>query len=173
MTVGRSPARSGARSGLARACYLPVHLAKRYWWAVTARPLSSDTAEWVSSVLLERELDLFRQMSASDQRHHVQVARRFERRLSVEPPRPWLAAALLHDVGKLVCGLGTTGRVAATLVGRRRRGDGRVARYYRHEAIGASLLLAAGSAPDTVALVGHWPEAPVNAMSALLWADDL
>ena len=41
-------------------------------------------------------------------------------------------------------------------VGRARaaRGDGRVARYCRHEPIGAAMLAAAGSDPVTVALVG-------------------
>ena len=173
MTPNTSPAGRGARTGIARVRYLPVHLVKRFWWAVTARPLSPDTAAWVATVLQDGELRLFQRMTASDQRHHVQVARRFERAMGGDVERTWLAAALLHDVGKLVCGLGTAGRVVATLVGRRRRGDGRVARYYRHEAIGASLLLAAGSAPDTVALVGHWPEAPADALTALRWADDL
>ena len=173
MTPQTSPSVRGARVGFARVRYLPVHLVKRFWWAVTARPLSPDTVAWVTSVLRDEELLLFRRMSASDQRHHVQVARRFEQTLGGDVARAWLAAALLHDVGKLVCGLGTAGRVVATLVGRRRRGDGRVSRYYRHEAIGASLLLAAGSDPDTVALVGHWPEAPSVAVTALGWADDL
>ena len=173
MTENESSVGRGARTGVARARYLPVHFVKRYWWAVTARSLSADTSAWVASILIEQEFRLFRQMSASDQRHHVQVARRLERRLGGEVPRAWLAAALLHDVGKLVCGLGTGGRVLATLFGRRHRGDGRIARYYRHEAIGASLLLASGSDPETVALVGHWPDAPVRALTALGWADDL
>ncbi|HJR24978.1 MAG TPA: hypothetical protein VJ804_05860, partial [Acidimicrobiales bacterium] len=68
-----------------------------------------------------------------------------------------LAAALLHDVGKTRVGLRTPGRVVATLVGMARgrertaAGEGRIARYLRHDAIGAALLEEAGSDPLTVA----------------------
>src|SRR5204863_134422 len=73
------------------------------------------------------------------------------------PPRPVVAAALLHDCGKSEAGLGTFERVGATVwitvVGRAHAGtgDGRIARYTRHEPIGAELLRAAGSDPVTVA----------------------
>ena len=60
--------------------------------------------------------------------------------------RRW-PAALLHDVGKLQSGLGTTGRVLATVVGPR---TGRFREYHDHEAIGADLAAAAGAAPATV-----------------------
>jgi hypothetical protein len=70
-----------------------------------------------------------------------------------------LAAALLHDVGKVESGLGTAGRVLATLVGRRRAHrwagrpgpTGRIERYLRHDEIGAEALTRAGSDPVTVA----------------------
>jgi hypothetical protein len=66
-----------------------------------------------------------------------------------------LAAALLHDVGKVSSGLGTFGRVAATVAGlvrpRARDGDGRVARYLRHDELGAAMLAAVSSDPLTVA----------------------
>jgi hypothetical protein len=127
----------------------------------------------VSSNLLPAERELFEQMSASDQRHHVQVARRFVNEFPFAAPREWVAGALLHDIGKLACGLGTFRRVIATLAPSVRRGDGTFARYRRHEAIGASLLLAGGSDATTVALVGHWPEAPVAAASALDRADEV
>ncbi len=77
--------------------------------------------------------------------------------------RPVVAAALLHDVGKLGCGLGTMGRVVATLAiaGTSRstleawaggRGfTGRVGRYFCHPESGALLLEAAGSDAFTVA----------------------
>jgi len=88
-------------------------------------------------------------MSGPDRRHAVAVARR------VQPPA--VAAALLHDVGKIDSNLGTWERAAATaaalLLGRRRvaAGSGRAARYLRHDVIGAALLESAGSDPLTVA----------------------
>ncbi|MFM8530732.1 MAG: hypothetical protein ACKOD2_13865 [Ilumatobacteraceae bacterium] len=146
------------------------HLARRYWWSITARPLSADTRSWVEGHLLAGERRMFSQMSVADQRHQVQVARRFQRSLRGDVRREWMAAALLHDVGKTVCGLGTTGRVIATLV-RVRAGDGRIARYHRHEPIGASLLAIAGSAPETVLLVSRSPEVDAAVAGALLVAD--
>jgi hypothetical protein len=156
-----------------RARTLPGHLVRRYWWAITARPLGPAAQSLVRVHLLPAEQELFFGMDVADQRHHVQVTRRFLDRVGSDVPHSWAAGALLHDVGKSVCGFGTPGRVLATLSPFGRRGDSRIGRYYRHEAIGASLLLAAGSHPDTVALVGHWPEAPERAAAALAWADDL
>ena len=74
-----------------------------------------------------------------------------------------MAAALLHDCGKIVSGLGTYGRVIATLsvkmAGRdmavawsETRGfTRRVGLYVEHPRLGADLLGIAGSAPLTVA----------------------
>ncbi|MGH9183827.1 MAG: HD domain-containing protein, partial [Acidimicrobiales bacterium] len=91
------------------------------------------------------------------------VARRVAAALGAGADRAVLAAALLHDVGKVEAGLGTLGRVAATVAGalggraRARswsRGRGvrrRVGCYLRHAEVGAELLGAAGSDPLTVA----------------------
>jgi hypothetical protein len=114
-------------------------------------------------------------MSGPDRRHAVGVARAV--------PAPLAAAALLHDVGKVEAGLGTLARVPATLVGlvaRERvvRGNGRIARYLRHDALGADLLAAAGADPLTVAWARehHLPPArwtvPADAGAALKAADD-
>lgn len=97
--------------------------------------------------------------------------------------RAVLAAALLHDVGKVESGLGTFGRVPATLIGLLGRhrvagGEGRFARYLRHDSIGALLLARAGSDPVTVAWAaqhhlapGGW-SLPPEIASALKSADD-
>ncbi len=61
-----------------------------------------------------------------------------------------MAGALLHDIGKLDSGLGTFGRVVATVVGPR---TDRFRRYHDHERIGADLLAAAGSSAATLELV--------------------
>ncbi len=151
------------------------HLVKRFWWAVSAKPVTPEDRMWVESNLRPGELALFDRMSRADQEHHLRVARRFVAGFesAAAPDRAWVAAALMHDVGKLVCGLGTCGRVFATLWPCGRRGDGRIGRYYRHVAIGAALAREAGSDPVTVSLVGEWPDAPAAAAVALHRADDL
>jgi hypothetical protein len=76
---------------------------------------------WVASLLLPAELDLWRRLSGHDQHHSVEVARGVERRLAGTPYEGdgrWLAAALLHDIGKMVAGLSPLERVLATLLGR-------------------------------------------------------
>jgi hypothetical protein len=119
--------------------------------------------EWVVAALSEAEAALWRRMYGPDRRHSVQVARDVERRLGHEATRPVLAAALLHDVGKLDAGLRTFGRVVATLTiglaGReevlrwtRSRGlHRRIALYAQHPELGAQRLTLAGSDPLTVA----------------------
>ncbi len=118
----------------------------------------------MESVLSPGELGLWWRMCAADRRHAVAVGRRAAPLLDAagRSDRAALAAALLHDVGKVEAGLGTLGRVGATLAGlagagRRartlgRRGGlaGRVGRYLDHSAIGAEMLAAAGSDPLTV-----------------------
>ena len=125
------------------------------------------------------ELQLWRRMSGPDRRHAVAVAKAV-----ASDDRAVAAAALLHDVGKVEAGLGTFGRSFVTawalVAGRERvaRGDGRAARYVRHDAIGADLLSAAGSDPLTVAWARdhHLPPArwtvPQAVGVALKAADD-
>ena len=94
----------------------------------------------------------------ADRRHSIEVARRFAERRP-DATRAEMAGALLHDVGKVECGLGTFGRVAATVVGPRTAGGS--ALYHDHEPIGADLAAAAGADPVTVALIErHGPAAP-------------
>jgi hypothetical protein len=79
------------------------------------------------------------------------VATRFLQRRPTAT-RAEIAGALLHDVGKIECGLGTFGRVVATIVGPRTRA---FAAYHDHEAIGAELARRAGSDPSTVDLIAQ------------------
>jgi hypothetical protein len=102
-------------------------------------------------------------MSNPDRRHAAGVARDVERALGHEATRPVLAAALLHDVGKIESGLRTYGRVIATLcgmvVGRQHakswtHGRGftrKVGLYLLHPDLGGDLLGMAGSDPLTEA----------------------
>ena len=102
-------------------------------------------------------------MSGADRRHAVGVARRVDEAFDLAAERAVLAAALLHDVGKTESGLGTYGRVIATLsaavAGRdqaeawsQTRGFTRkVGLYLLHPQLGADLLALAESDPVTIA----------------------
>ena len=136
------------------------HLTRRFVGSLRPGGPSSTEEAWATGYLLVSEADLWRSMSGVDRRHAVAVARRVDRALE-SPERPVLAAALLHDVGKVCSGLGTPGRVVATVVGtvasdraaRWATSDGlrgRIGRYLRHPEEGAALLEAAGSDPLTV-----------------------
>jgi HD domain len=109
------------------------------------------------------EAGLWRRMSSPDRRHAVAVARRVDAALGPATSRPVLAAALLHDVGKIESGLGPVRRAVATVAGIVRGHDaaeqwraqeglvGRVGRYLCHDEIGAELLAGVGSDALTVA----------------------
>ena len=133
------------------------HLAVRFVGALDPRGPAPVEESWATANLLPGEVALWRRMSGPDRRHAVAVAREVVSALGEAATRPVVAAGLLHDVGKVDVGLGTLARVPATLLGlvagreRAARGRGRVARYLRHDAIGAELLAAAGADALTVA----------------------
>ena len=133
------------------------HLVRRFVTSLSPRPPDATDAAWVAGWLTRTELELWSTLSPADQRHSVEVARRFAKRRP-DATAPEMAGALLHDVGKLAAGLGTLARVAATVVGPRAR---RFRLYHEHEAIGGRLAEAAGADPVTVALIeGQGPAAP-------------
>lgn len=167
----------------------PIHLARRFLGSLSPRPLAPVDDDWVRTKLSPGELALWERMSLADRKHAAGVAREVDRGLH-GADRPVVAAALLHDVGKIESGLGTGGRVVATVVGRvadRSRLDtwsdragltGRVGRYLRHDAIGARLLDDAGAAPETVTwarehhLAREQWTLPADVADALAAADD-
>ena len=147
---------------------------------------------WAVSWLSEGERSLWWRLSGPDRRHAVAVARRVSAalghpdpgRLTIDQWQSIMAAALLHDIGKVEAGLGTCSRAlttaAAVVAGRDRlaRGSGRVGRYLRHDTLGAALLESAGSDPLTVAWArehhlspARWT-VPQSIGSALKAADD-
>jgi hypothetical protein len=145
------------------------HLARRFTGSLSRRPPSADDEAWAESLLLPVEVPLWRRMPPQDRRHAVEVAHRF---LTLRPDatRAEAAGALLHDVGKVEAGLGTAGRVLATLVPAR-RARGRFATYRAHEEIGATWCQRAGSERATVELVAGTGSGA--AAAALRAADDL
>lgn len=139
------------------------HLARRFLGSLSRRPPAPNDVAWVLEHLLPGEAALWKAMPVQDRRHSIVVTRRFTA-LVVGATRAQMAGALLHDVGKTQSGLGTIARVAATVVGPR---TARFRRYHDHEVIGIELLRAAGSEPETLALIdGSGPAA-----SALRAAD--
>jgi hypothetical protein len=152
------------------------HLVRRFVGSLSRRPPGPDDEAWAEGQLSASEIRLWRRMANPDRRHAVAVARRVAGEYGAN--QAVMAGALLHDCGKVEAGLGTFGRVGATVViavvGRERvgHGDDRIARYARHEPIGADLLRRAGSDPVTVALVGGTADAPADALATLRAADD-
>lgn len=99
------------------------HLAGRFFGSLLPIAPKEADEDWAMSHLLTEEVSLFKSMSNADRRHAIGVARRAirlfdgaDQRAGTERPREFVAAALLHDVGKVKAGLGTFGRVAATVV---------------------------------------------------------
>ena len=175
----------------------PAHRARRLVSTLRAKPPSTEDLEWVATWLTPLELRLFERMPVVDRSHSVGVARGVAAHLGRvglgidDPEARWiLAAALTHDVGKSVAGLGTYGRVMATLseaVGGRsmarvwadRRGmTRRIGLYLQYPALGADLLAVAGADARVVAWAAehHEPEetwsVPVDAGRLLSAADD-
>ena len=166
------------------------HLVKRFFGSVLPIGPSPADQAWAIAALLPGEVDVWRRMTRVDRRHAAGVARRVEAALGHDATRPVLAAALLHDCGKVVSGLGTYGRVIATLSARLAGADQavawsetsgftrRVGLYMEHPRLGAELLGLAGSAPITVAWTTehHLPPedwtVPVDIGNALKAADD-
>lgn len=167
-----------------------AHLVKRFFGSLLPMGEPKQDRAWVQEHLLPEEQEIWRRMSRQDRRHAAGVARRVERALGHEATRPVVAAALLHDCGKSVSHLGTTGRVIATLSAKVAGHDmapawsetsgftRRVGLYLEHPRLGADLLGMAGSAPLTVAWAAehHLPPedwtVPAPIGQALKDADD-
>ena len=125
------------------------HLVKRAVTSFSNDPISGADVERVERLLLLPEFELWWTMQPRDQRHSLQVHERFMR---FYPPakRTEQAAALLHDIGKTVSGLGWFMRIIATLVGSR---GIRFTMYHDHENLGAQMLQGV-SEQRTIDLVG-------------------
>jgi hypothetical protein len=166
------------------------HLVRRFFGSLRPGGPGAGDEAWAAGWLLPGETALWRCMSGADRRHAVGVARHAEAALGPRATRPVVAAALLHDVGKIDSGLGPVRRAAATVAGlvaghdaavrwRKRPGArGRVGRYLCHDEIGAGMLASAGSDGLTVAWARehHLPPArwsvPPDIGQALKAADD-
>lgn len=147
--VGSSARHNDPVSTLIQVIRNPFHLARRFFTSLPATPPPAADEVWVDRQLLDHERSMWVQFSNQDRRHSIGVARRFA---DARPgaSRAEIAGALLHDIGKIECGLGTFSRVCASLVGPRTE---RYRIYHDHEEIGARLAASGGSAPETVQLI--------------------
>lgn len=153
-------------------------MTKRFFGAIRPGPPSPEDEGWATAHLLPGEIDVWHQMNNPDRRHAVMVARAVaaDPRLGAGQgiDREVVAAALLHDSGKVLCRFRTPSRVLATMVwavasdhtadrwlnqrsGRYRH---RLAQYRRHPDLGSALLRDGGSSPLTYqwAAQHHLPE---------------
>ena len=173
----------------------PFHLGRRFVRALWPGPPRERDVAWVASILQSGELRLWRSLPNHDQRYTIRVAKLVEERLAgteFAGQKRWLAAALLHDVGKLDAGLGVFGRSVATVMGAA-AGPARVDRwaqtsgvrrqaawYLHHDERGADRIRAAGGRDEAArwARAHHqrdrWPASgvPVPVAEALEAADN-
>jgi hypothetical protein len=172
-----------------------AHLVRRF--ASHLVPLGAPPADvrWAASVLRPGELQLWAAQRRQDRRHSARVARRVEAALVGTPHAgddTWIATALLHDVGKQVAGLGTYGRVAASLAGRfggremavawvEQRGmTRRIGLHLQYGRLGADLLRLHEARPEAAAWAEHhhdpagWDDLgfPPAVLAALAAADE-
>jgi HD domain len=172
-----------------------AHLSQRFVRALWPGPARAEDLAWTESILTPATMTEFRRLPNHDQRHALGVARAVQTQLQGTPdaddPR-WLAAALLHDVGKLDARLGVYGRVVATVSGAvagRRTADAwserrgitrRIGLYLRHPELGASRIRLAGGPEEAAqwAEAHHtpdsWPDLPLppDVVAALDAADN-
>jgi hypothetical protein len=172
-----------------------AHLARRFFGALRPGAPRAADREWVESVLTPAELGLWNRMPNQDRRHSVAVTRRVQAQLHAvgeSDDRRWLAASLLHDVGKVDAGLGVYGRVVATLAiaaaGRdtadawvtKRGFTRRVGLYAQHPRLGAEMIRVAGGSEEAAqwAAAHHDPATwddvaiPRRVVDVLVAADD-
>jgi hypothetical protein len=172
-----------------------LHLARRFFRALWPGPPRSRYVAWVEGILEPDELALWRSLPNHDRRYSIRVAKIVEARLvgsEYAGESRWLAAALLHDVGKLDADFGVFGRSVATVTGavagparieRWAHTGGfrrRVAWYLHHDQRGADRIRAAGGRdePARWARAHHhrdlWPTSgvPITVAEALEAADN-
>ncbi len=167
------------------------HLAGRFFSALLPVGPRRADEHWAQENLLPGERSLWERMSGADRRHAVGVAHRTVAELQAPAgeqvaDRDVVAAALLHDVGKIEAGLGTWARAGVTFAAmatgrdhlvswsgaadpqsaepgpgaRRVSWRQRIGLYLSHDRVGAQLLSEAGSDPLTIAWAGDHHKPP-------------
>jgi putative nucleotidyltransferase with HDIG domain len=142
------------------------HLVRRFAGSVRPRPLDAADLSFVRDALRPEELACWERLGRADRAESVATARATIAVLGPDADARWVAAALLHDVGKAETALGPVGRssmtVAAAIAGhdRARRWHNTAGRYVNHDELGAERLRAAGVRTEAAewAAAHHRPE---------------
>jgi hypothetical protein len=145
-----------------------LYRTRQFWQALRSTP-SFEDSELIQSILTGPQLDLFRQLQASEQAHSLRVFRALLEQ--GETQGDLFVAALLHDVGKSRFRLKLWERIAIVLVKAvcpgcaERWGTGHPAGWRRafvvsaqHPGWGAEMAAAAGASPLTQALIRRHQE---------------
>ena len=119
----------------------------------------------VEKTLTPAELACWRRLGPADAVESVTTARATAVALGPGADDRWIAAALLHDLGKTDTGLGPFRRAGATALAialgerRVRRWPNAIGRYVDHDHLGARLLERAGARREAVewAAIHHRP----------------
>ncbi len=128
------------------------HLARRFAGSLRPRPLDAADLDLVRSVLQPGELACWERLGPADRAESVATARA----LGAGSEPQWIAAALLHDVGKAETSFGPFRRSLATAVavvvgsGRVRSWTNALGRYADHDELGSARLREAGARPEAV-----------------------
>lgn len=91
------------------------HLAGRFFVSLRPGGPSPASTAWAAQMLTDAEFVVFSELPGFDRRHAIGVAKAAH---AVTEDALVARAALLHDVGKVDCGLGPVGRAVATLYAR-------------------------------------------------------
>lgn len=147
----------------------PLHLVRRFFEVLRARPLDDDerneVASWIGSTDLA---DLFYSQQVADQRHGYEIARAVA---SAGHRLDLVAAAALHDVGKRHSRLGAISRsIATVLMALRLPLSRRMTAYRDHGPLGALDLEAAGASKLTIDFARHHQHRRPPAISPEDWA---
>ena len=133
------------------------HLVRRFFGSLAPRKLDDGDEAWVRLSLTPEELSVWQRLGRADRAESVAVGYATARELGPDADPRWIAAALLHDVGKPDARLGPATRALATMIaavvshGRARTWSSAVGVYVNHDERGADRLEAAGARPEAVA----------------------
>ena len=151
---------------------MAAHLIKRFFTTLFARDLNEEERTWLFAHLNVGERDLWERFERADRRHSYQVAKRAEKFFGDDATPVVIAAAALHDIGKIEVKAGVFLRVLATLASTTGSEAqvyswsqepgwlGRAGRYLRSHELAEEHLVAAGSDPLVVAWAREHELAP-------------
>jgi putative nucleotidyltransferase with HDIG domain len=129
------------------------HLVGRFVGSLRPRRLDDADLDLVRSLLRPGERACWERLGRADRAESVATARA----LGPDADPHWVAAALLHDVGKAETSFGPIRRAAATAIAlvagsrRARSWPNGVGRYVNHDELGSARLREAGARPEAVA----------------------